>query len=100
MIAETEAERLRKAHAAFERARGRAWVERVRVGLEHRRAMRRIDEDVARVRLERDRLIREAVAAGGSYREVAGALGLSHSRIQQIVGDRKPAQSRSGGRSP
>ncbi|MGA8218417.1 MAG: hypothetical protein WB771_07610, partial [Solirubrobacterales bacterium] len=65
--------------------RGRVWVERVRVGLEYRRAMRRIDEDVAGVRLERDRLIREAVAAGGSYREVAGALGLSHSRIQQIV---------------
>ena len=80
-----EADRLRKAHAAFERARGRVWVERIRVGLEHRRALRRIDEEVARVRLERDGLIRDAVAAGGSYREVAGALGLSHSRIQQIV---------------
>jgi hypothetical protein len=85
MIAEAEAARLRKAHTEFLRARGRAWVERVRVGLEYRRAMRRIEEDVARVRLERDRLIRKAVAAGGSYREVAGALGLSHSRIQQIV---------------
>jgi DNA invertase Pin-like site-specific DNA recombinase len=85
MIAEAEAERLKKAHAAFERARGRVWVEKVRVGLEYRRAMRRIDEDVARVRLERDRLIRKAVAAGGSYREVARELGLSHSRIQQIV---------------
>lgn len=61
------------------------WIERVRVGLEYRRAMRKIDEDVARVRLERDRLIREVVAEGGSYREVAGALGLSHSRIQQVV---------------
>jgi len=85
VIAEVEADRLRKAHAAFERARGRVWVERIRVGLEHRRALRRIDEEVARVRLERDGLIRDAVAAGGSYREVAGALGLSHSRIQQIV---------------
>jgi hypothetical protein len=85
MIAEAEAERLRKAHAEFERARGRVWVERVRVGLEHRRAMRRIDEDVARVRLDRDRLIREAAAGGASYRELARALGLSHSRIQQIV---------------
>jgi DNA invertase Pin-like site-specific DNA recombinase len=85
MIAEHEAERIRRAHSDFERARGRIWVERVRVGLEHRRAMRKIDEEVARVRLERDRLIRKAVAAGASYREVARALGLSHSRIQQIV---------------
>jgi DNA invertase Pin-like site-specific DNA recombinase len=85
VIDEAETKRLKKAHADFERARGRVWVERVRVGLEHRRAMRKIDEDVARVRLERDRLIRSAVAAGGSYREVARALGLSHSRIQQIV---------------
>jgi len=84
-VIKVEADRLRKAHAAFERARGRVWVERIRVGLEHRRALRRIDEEVARVRLERDGLIRDAVAAGGSYREVAGALGLSHSRIQQIV---------------
>jgi hypothetical protein len=85
MITEVEAGRLRKAHVAFERARGRLWVERVRVGLEYRRAMRRIDEDVARVRLERDRMIREAAAAGASYRELARALGLSHSRVQQIV---------------
>ncbi len=85
MIADLEAKRLREAHTAFERARGRVWVDRVRVGLEYRRAMRRIDEDVARVRLERDRTIRDAVAEGGSYREVARVLGLSHSRIQQIV---------------
>jgi hypothetical protein len=85
VIAEADADRLRGAHREFERARGRVWVERVRVGLEYRRAMRGIDEDVARVRLERDRLIRRAVAAGASYREVARALGLSHSRIQQIV---------------
>ena len=85
MISEAKAKRLRKAHAEFERVRGRVWVERVRVGLEHRRAMRRIDDDVARVRLERDRLVRDAVSAGASYREVARSLGLSHSRIQQIV---------------
>jgi hypothetical protein len=85
MLAEADAEGLKNAHAAFERARGRVWVEKVRLGLEYRRAMRKIDEDVARVRVERDRLIRKAVKAGGSYREVAGALGLSHSRIQQIV---------------
>ena len=85
VIAEMEAQRLRKAHSDFERARSRVWVERVRVGLEYRRAMRQIDEEVARIRLVRDRLVRQSVAAGASYREVARALGLSHSRIQQIV---------------
>ena len=63
----------------------RVWVERVRVGLEYRRAMRGIDEEVTRIRLVRDRLVRQSVAAGASYREVARTLGLSHSRIQQIV---------------
>jgi DNA invertase Pin-like site-specific DNA recombinase len=85
MIAEAEANGLRTAHAEFERARSRVWVERVRIGLEYRRAMRKIDGEVAQVRLERDRLVRKAVAAGASYREVARTLGLSHSRIQQIV---------------
>ncbi len=85
MIVEMEAERLRKAHADFDRARSRVWMERVRVGLEYRRAMRGIDEEVTRIRLVRDRLVRQSVAAGASYREVAGTLGLSHSRIQQIV---------------
>jgi DNA-directed RNA polymerase specialized sigma subunit len=85
VIADADAQRLRKAHTAFERARGRIWIERVRVGLEYRRAMRKIDEDVARVRLERDRLVLSAVKKGASYRQVAAALGLSHSRIQQIV---------------
>jgi hypothetical protein len=80
-----EAERLRKAHSDFEHARSRVWIEKVRVGLEYRRAMRGIDEEVSRVRLVRDRLIRQAVEGGGSYREVARELGLSHSRIQQIV---------------
>jgi hypothetical protein len=85
MIAEMEAARLRKAHADFDRVRSRVWVERVRVGLDYRRAMRGIDEEVTRARLVRDRLVRQAVAGGASYREVARALGLSHSRIQQIV---------------
>ena len=85
MISEAEAKRLRKAHAEFGRARSRVWIERVRVGLEYRRAMRKIDEDVARVRLERDQLVRRAVENGASYRQVARLLGLSHSRIQQIV---------------
>jgi len=85
MREEATASELREAHREFERARGRVWLERVRVGLEYRRAMREIDERVARVRLERDRRVREAVAGGASYREVARALGLSHSRVQQIV---------------
>jgi hypothetical protein len=85
MLAAADEQGLASAQAEFEHARGRVWVERVRVGLEYRRAMRRIDEDVARVRLERDGLVRKAVAAGASYREVARALRLSHSRVQQIV---------------
>lgn len=59
--------------------------ERVRVGLEYRRAMRKIEDEVARVRLERDGLVRRAVAGGARYREVARTLGLFHSRIRQIV---------------
>jgi hypothetical protein len=79
---------LREAHEGFERARSRVWLQRVRAGLDYRRAMREIDEGVARERMERDRLIRDAVSAGASYREVARVLGLSHSRIQQIVNGR------------
>ncbi len=85
--AETEAT-VREAHDGFERARGRVWIERVRVGLEYRRGMRKIEEDVAKARSERDARIREASAAGASYRELGRALGLSHSRIQQIVNRR------------
>ena len=85
MLSEHSAEAIREAHDGFERARGRVWLERIRVGLEYRRGLREIEEDVARVRRERDARIREAVAGGASYREVGKALGLSHSRIQQIV---------------
>jgi len=85
VITEERADRLRRAHTEFERARSRIWLERVRVGLEYRRGMREIDEGVAKVRLERDDRVRDAVAGGASYREVARALGLSHSRVQQIV---------------
>ena len=85
MIVDREAKLLHEAHLEFERARGRVWIERVRVGLEYRRAMRAIDESVAKVRLERDQLVRDAVSGGASYREVARAIGLSHSRVQQIV---------------
>ena len=85
MTEKTDATALRAAHREFERARSRIWLDRVRVGLEYRRAMREIDEGVARIRLERDRRVRQAVSGGASYREVARTLGLSHSRIQQIV---------------
>lgn len=82
---------LRSAHRDFERARERVWLERIRVGLEYRRAMREVDESVARAKRERDERVREAVATGGSYREVARALGLSHSRVQQIVNEGRKA---------
>jgi hypothetical protein len=85
MLDEGDIGELRRSHGEFERARGRMWIERVRVGLEYRRAMREVEERVTSVRLERDSRIREAVSAGASYREVGRALGLSHSRIQQIV---------------
>jgi DNA invertase Pin-like site-specific DNA recombinase len=85
MIAPEASAALREAHEEFQRVRGRVWVERVRAGLEYRRAMRTIDEGVAGARLRRDDLVRDAVADGASYREVARALGLSHSRVQQIV---------------
>jgi hypothetical protein len=39
--------------------------------------MRQVDERIAGVRLERDRRVREAVAGGASYREVAKAIGLA-----------------------
>ncbi len=100
MIADSASAELRRRHQEFERVRARVWLERVRVGLEYRRAMRRIDEGVARARLERDRGVREAVAAGASYREVARALGLSHSRIQQIVNEGREPGDGAAARTP
>jgi hypothetical protein len=88
MLEEAAAEAIREAHDGFERARSRVWLERIRVGLEYRRAMREIEDGVARARADRDRRIRDAVAGGASYREVARAVGLSHSRIQQVVNER------------
>lgn len=48
-----------------------------------RRALRRYDE----ARRERDTAIRDAVREEGSQRRVARELGLSHTRIQQILRD-------------
>ena len=89
MLSDGAANEIREAQQGFERARSRVWLDRIRVGLEYRRAMRQVEEGVTNSRLERDRRIREAVAGGASYREVGRALGLSHSRIQQIVNEGK-----------
>ena len=94
MLADQEAERLRDAHEQFERVRGRVWLERVRVGLEYRRGMRKIEENVSRARVERDNMIRRIVEDGASYREVGRALGLSHSRIQQVVNEGRAQTAR------
>jgi hypothetical protein len=51
ILDESAVAELRRAHGEFERARGRVWVERVRVGLEYRRAMREVEDRVTAVRL-------------------------------------------------
>ena len=86
VIAKSKAKALAGAQRDYEGARDRMWVDRIGAGLAYRRALREIDERVHEARSRRDRAVVEAVEAGGSYREVAGALGLSHSRVQQIVG--------------
>ena len=91
MLTETTAGQLRDANRSFERTRDRVWLERVRVGLEYRRGLREVEENVVQATVQRDRSIRDAVAAGGSYREVARAAGLSHSRVQQIVNEGRRA---------
>jgi DNA-binding NarL/FixJ family response regulator len=86
MIAERDSERLEKLQQDYEATRDRVWVDRIGVGLAYRRSLREIEERVRGAREERDRAVVAAVEAGGSYREVARALHLSHSRVQQIVG--------------
>lgn len=48
-------------------------------------ALTAIGEGVRSTTAERDQLIRDAVAAGISQREVARAVGLSHTAVQRIV---------------
>lgn len=52
---------------------------------EQARLLRKAGEKVAEWTRERDRLISEAVAAGGSYREVGEAVGLSHTAVKFIA---------------
>ena len=81
-----EARRLSALQRDFEAARDRVWVDRIGAGLAYRRALREIDEAVRGAREQRDEAVLAAVEAGGSYREVGRAVGISHSRVQQIVG--------------
>jgi DNA-directed RNA polymerase specialized sigma24 family protein len=85
MIHGPRADRLAKAQRAYGDTRDRVWIDRIGAGLAHRRALREIDDRVGAAREKRDAAVLEAVEAGGSYREVARALGLSHGRVQQIV---------------
>ncbi len=86
MIEKQRAKELAGAQRDYAGARDRMWVDRIGAGLAYRRSLREIEEKVHGAREERDSAVLEAVEAGGSYREVAKALGLSHSRVQQIVG--------------
>jgi DNA invertase Pin-like site-specific DNA recombinase len=79
------ADHLAEAQRAYAEGRDRVWIDRIGAGLAYRRALREIDDGVRAARERRDASVREAVEAGGSYREVARALGLSHGRVQQIV---------------
>lgn len=49
------------------------------------KALRKAGRLVARSTEERDRLVKEAVEAGGSYREVGEAVGLSHTAVKFIA---------------
>ena len=84
-VADDHATRLLRLQRQFEKTRDGVWVDRIGAGLAYRRSLREIDEKVDGARRARDAAVVEAVEAGGSYREVAAALGLSHSRVQQIV---------------
>jgi hypothetical protein len=85
VITATRSQHLAAAQRGYADGRDRVWIDRVGAGLAYRRALREIDDGVRAAREKRDAAVREAVEAGGSYREVARALSLSHGRVQQIV---------------
>lgn len=89
MISEAEKKRLRRVQGDYEGTRERVWVDRIGAGLAYRRSLREIEERVQTAREDRDQMVLDAVEAGGSYREVAAAVGISHSRVQQIVGAKR-----------
>lgn len=49
------------------------------------RALKTAGQNVAKWTAERDRLVKEAVAAGGSLREVGEAAGISHTAVKFIA---------------
>lgn len=52
---------------------------------ERQRQLRRAGQKVIDALADRDRIVCEAVAEGGSLREVAEAVGLSHPGVKKIV---------------
>ena len=54
---------------------------------ETQKALRRAGQKATSATQERDRLIREALAAGGSLREIGDAVGLSHQAVK-LIGQR------------
>lgn len=48
-------------------------------------ALRRVRKRLDRERGELERLIREAHAAGSSYRQIAEAAGMSHEHVRRLV---------------
>jgi predicted metal-dependent RNase len=52
---------------------------------ETRKALMRVGRKVRDATAERDRLIKDAVAAGGSLREVGQAVGLTHTAVKFIA---------------
>lgn len=53
-----------------------------------RKSLVKAGENVAKWTAERDRLVKEAVAAGGSLREVGAAVGLTHTAVNFIANGR------------
>lgn len=52
---------------------------------EMERKLRTAGQKVAEWTAERDRIVKEAVAAGGSLREVGAAAGISHTAVKFIA---------------